>query len=321
MIRLLALVLTCASALAAQSTDLASGVAHFNARRWSDAHAFFSAAVKAQPRNADAALWYGRTLLAEDKIPDAERWFTKAADLDPRRADAHLWMARALGIQAQRASMLKQPFLARKVKAAVDRAIEIDPENLDARELRWQFYAMAPAVMGGGEDKARAEAAEITRRNKYRGQLLSAGAAGRSKDFATAERLLKSLIAEYPDSVAPVGAYAVWLADRTRPAEAFAVVDAFQKRRPSDPVALFQIGRVAAATGQQLDRGEEALRKYLTLAPPPAPNVPTLSTTHVRLGNIAERRGNTAAARAAYEQALALDPRNGQARRALAALK
>jgi Flp pilus assembly protein TadD len=42
---------------------------------------------------------------------------------------------------------------------------------------------------------------------------------------------------------------------------------------------------------------------------------------HLRLGNIAERRGNKAVARAEYEQALKLDPRSNQARRALEGLK
>ncbi|MEK7240720.1 MAG: hypothetical protein AAB224_09035 [Gemmatimonadota bacterium] len=54
--------------------------------------------------------------------------------------------------------------------------------------------------------------------------------------------------------------------------EAFAVVDAYQQRRPADPVALYQVGRLAAVSGQQLDRGEVALKKYLAVALPPFPN-------------------------------------------------
>lgn len=317
----IALLLLVAVPLAAQTGDLASGIAAYNARRWSDAHAFFAAAVKAQSRNADAALWYGRTLLAEDKVNEAEDWFTKATSLDPRRSDLQLWLARAIGIQAQRANVLRQPFLARRVKTTVDRAIELDADNIDARELRWQFYSMAPSVMGGGEEKARGEAAEIMRRNRYRGQLIAVSAAGRAKDQATVERTLKSMVSEYADSLAPLGSYAGWLAEQGRGAEGFALIETYQKRHPKDPVTWYLIGRVAAASGQQLDRGVEALRTYIAAAPSPAPGIPTLSTAHVRLGNIAQRRGDTATARAEYQQALALDSRNGQARRALSALK
>ncbi|MFA6165001.1 MAG: tetratricopeptide repeat protein [Gemmatimonadaceae bacterium] len=315
------ILLAISTPLAAQPADLAPGIAHYNARRWTEAHAFFSGATKAQPRNVDAVIWYGRTLLSENKPGDAEDWFEKATKLAPRSSEAHLWLGRAIGVQAATANPLRQPFLARRLKHTVDRAIELDPENIDARELRWRFYAMAPAVMGGGEGHARAEVAEILKRNRYRGLLLSANTATRAKDFVTAERHFKSAVSEHPDSLGAASVYASWLADRGRPADAFAVIDTYQKRHPSDPLSLYQVGRLAAATGQQLGRGEEALRKYLTAPPPPALSAPSLSTVHLRLGNIAERRGNAAAARAAYEQALKLDPRSNQARRALDGLK
>jgi tetratricopeptide (TPR) repeat protein len=313
--------LTIVPPLAAQPSDLAPGIAHYNARRWAEAHAFFAGVTKAQPRNLDAVIWYGRTLMSENKPGDAEDWFEKATKLAPRSSEAHLWLGRAIGLQAATANPLRQPFLARRLKHAVDRAIELDPDNIDARELRWRFYAMAPAVMGGGEGHAREEAAEVLKRNRYRGLMLSASTATRAKDFAAAERHYKAGVAEHPDSIGVASAYASWLVDRNRPAEAFAVIDAYQKRRPTDPQALFQVGRLAAATGQQLERGEEALRRYLSAPPPPALNFPSLSTVHLRLGNIAERRGNKAGARAEYEQALRLDPRSNQARRALEGLK
>lgn len=320
-LKLLAAALLAAASVGAQSPTLDPGIAHFNARRWGDAHAFFAGAVKAQPRSPEAAFWLGKTLMAENKPDDAEDWFGKAAELDPRSSEYQLWMARAIGVQAQRANVLKQPFLARRTKAAVDKAIALDPNNLDAREMRWQFYSMAPGIMGGGEDHARAEAAEILRRNRYRGQFIALQMAVRAKDDATAEATLKSLVAEFADSLPPVSTYASVLVDRGRVPEAFALLDAFQKRRPSDPVVLYQVGRLAAVSGQQLDRGEQALRKYLAVAPAPATNIPTLSMAHLRLGNIQQKRGDKAAARAEYETAVKLDGRNEPAKRALEALK
>jgi len=310
-----------AAPLTAQPSDLAPGISHYNARRWAEAHAFFANATKAQPRNVEAVIWYGRTLLSESKPGDAVDWFEKAIKLAPRSSEAQLWLGRAIGVQALRANVLRQPFLARRIKAAVDRSIELDPDNIDAREMRWQFYVMAPRVMGGGDEKARAETAEILKRNRYRGLLISANTATRAKDYATAERHYKTSLAEHPDSIGVASVYAFWLVARSRTTEAFAVIDAYEKRHPSALQSLYQVGRLAAATGQQLERGEEALRKYLTAPPPPALNFPSLSVVHMRLGNIAERRGNNAAARAAYEQALKLDPRSNQARRALDGLK
>lgn len=155
--------------LGAQSAGLDVGIALFNARRWSEAQVSFAAVAKAQPKSADAASWMGRTLMAENNPGDAEDWFDKASQLEPRNSDYQLWLARAIGMQALRANILRQPFLARRIKAAVDKSIALDPANIDAREMRWQFYWMAPGFMGGGHDKAREEAADIMRRNRYRG--------------------------------------------------------------------------------------------------------------------------------------------------------
>ena len=312
--------LLCASTTTAQTGDLSAGIAHFNARRWSDAHVFFAAAVKAQPKNPDAALWYGRTLIAEDNPGDAQDWFEKAIDLEPRRSESHLWLARSLGMQAQRASVLKQPFIARHLKTTIDKAIDLDPDNIDARELRWQFYLMAPSVMGGGEEKARSEAAEILRRNRYRGQLLSLAEAGRGKDAAAAERALKAVVAEFPDSSSPAGSYASWLVGHNRVAEAFGVVEAYQKRRPADPIGWYLLGRTAANAGQQLDRGEDAMRRYLANVPPPAERIPTIASARAWLGGILKQKGDKEGARREFEAALKLDPHNGLAKRSLAAL-
>ena len=319
--QLLTLAVLAALPLAAQSNGLEPGIAHYNARRWSDARAFFAGAAKAQPRSHEAAYWLGKALMAENKAGDAEDWFDKAAQLDPRSSEYHLWLARAIGVQAQNANVVKQPFLARRIKAAVDKSIALGPDNIDAREMRWQFYSFAPGIMGGGDDKARAEAAEIMRRNRYRGQLIVLSAARRSKDQTGVEPAFKTLVADFPDSIGPVSSYSSWMVDKARTAEAFALIDAFQKRRPSDPVALYQVGRLAAVTGEQLNRGEAALWKYLTSAPPPSVSVPTLSNAHFRIGNIQEKRGDKAAARAEYELAIKLDGRNEAAKRALAALK
>ncbi|MDP1889429.1 MAG: tetratricopeptide repeat protein [Gemmatimonadaceae bacterium] len=315
------LLLGIAAPLAAQPSDLSPGIALYNARRWTEAHAFFASATKAQPRNLEAVIWYGRTLLSQGKPGDAVDWFEKATKLAPLSSEAHLWLGRAIGVQAATANVLRQPFLARRLKHTVDRAIELDPESIDARELRWRFYLMAPAVMGGGEAHARAEAAEVLKRNRYRGLQLIASTANRAKDFVTAERHYKTAVVEHPDSIGVASVYAAWLADRDRPTEAFAVIDAYEKRHPTDPQSLFQVGRLSATTGLQLERGDAALRKYLAAPPPPALHFPSLSVVHLRLGNIAERRGNTPAARAAYEQALKLDPRSNQARRALEGLR
>jgi tetratricopeptide (TPR) repeat protein len=83
----------------------------------------------------------------------------------------------------------------------------------------------------------------------------------------------------------------------------------------SDRRAFYWIGRIAGDIGEQLDVAERALRRYL--AQPALPQAPSHAAAHWRLGVIAERRGNRAAARAAFEEAARLDPADPEFRAAL----
>ena len=169
--------------------------------------------------------------------------------------------------------------------------------------------------------RRREEAAEILRRNRYRGQFISAPDGRARQDDAAVERTLKALLSEFPDSSPWPASTRRWLADQGRVPEAFAVVDAFQRRRPGDPVALYQVGRSSPPSPASSSTVASRRSRYLTLAPSPATGIPTLSNAHFRLGTIQEKRGDAVAARASYELAVRLDGRNELARRALAALK
>jgi tetratricopeptide (TPR) repeat protein len=111
------------------------------------------------------------------------------------------------------------------------------------------------------------------------------------------------------------------LANSNRADEAFALLDRYLTHKPNDLVALFQVGRTAAITGKQLDRGEQALRAVLA-APGVGsdPALPAPASAHFRLGDIAARRGTKDQARVEYEKAIELNPRLEAAKRALKAL-
>ena len=63
---------------------------------------------------------------------------------------------------------------------------------------------------------------------------------------------------------------------------------------------------IAAVTGANLDRGEEALRKYL--ASSPKHNDPPLYRAHYWLGAIFEKQGKRVEAKASYAASLKANP-------------
>ncbi|MBA3658627.1 MAG: hypothetical protein H0W67_03440 [Gemmatimonadales bacterium] len=73
-----------------------------------------------------------------------------------------------------------------KGRAALDRAIMLDPDNLEARTTLMQFLLQAPSIVGGSKSKARGQAQEIARRNPLRGLLARleiAAAVGKEREL------------------------------------------------------------------------------------------------------------------------------------------
>jgi len=302
--------------LATQSID--AGIAALKAQRWSDAEATFRRVVAANAGDHAAHYWMAKALLAQDRAREAEGHLEKAIALQPSNAEYHHWLGFTVGLQALRASALKQPFLARRVKQEFEAAVLLDPDMLEAREGLFQFYLRAPGILGGGADKARVQQREVARRNAYRGYLLLATLEENEKNDAGAECALRAAMAQFPDSAGAVSAFSTWLVGGGRTPEAWEAIDAYAKRRPEEPLTLFMVGRVAASSGQQLDRGALALQRYLALpAPVPGGPLPAHSTAQFRLGQVYQQQGRTALARAAYQEALRLNPNNRGAKDAL----
>lgn len=308
--------------LSLRAQTLESATAQYKSRDYAAAQAAFATLAQRAPNDPVPQYWLGRAYLALDNHEASAKAFERAIALNDKSSEYHLWLGRALGRQAQQASKLKQPFLARRVKNEWERAIALDPKSLEPREQIIDFYLQAPGFMGGGVDKARAQQAEINRLNPYRGGFVEAKIAAHEKDDLGVERILRSGSTKYPDSVAVVSALANYYAGKNRYPDAWATIDGYAAKHPKNPIAQFMIGRMAAITGQQLDRGEAALRGYLaTPLLPEEQGPPSYSATHTRLGGIYEKRGDKAKARAAYQEALRLDKNNTGAKRALDALK
>jgi tetratricopeptide (TPR) repeat protein len=119
----------------------------------------------------------------------------QAVKLDGRSSDDHLWLARALGEKASRASFLSAFKLAKRVRAEFEEAVRLNPRNADALADLGNFDYTAPAVVGGGIDKAEGEAAQMDRIDPIRAHELRGHIAEQRKDYGAAEREYKQALA------------------------------------------------------------------------------------------------------------------------------
>jgi tetratricopeptide (TPR) repeat protein len=268
-----------------------------------------------------AAFDAGRRLMDSSEYAKAEKQFERAIAAEPTVAIYHLWLGNAIGEQAENASVLRQPFMARRIKAEFEKAVELDSTLIEAREGLLGFYLQAPAVMGGGLDKAQAQAQAIARLHVIRGHMATARIAWHQQDTAATERAYRAAVAAWPDSAGPT----IQLAQRqqgwNRNAAAFATYEAFLARQPRHLAVRFQLARLIAITGEQLPRGERILRELLAEENWVAGGVlPPKAAVHARLGDVLRKQGKRDEARTSYNTALSMDPNSQVAKDGVAAL-
>src|SRR5208283_5455369 len=138
--------------------------------------------------DADSTNLLCRAYFALDDWDRAESSCKKAVALDPDNSRFHLWLGRVYGEKADRANVLAAAGLAGKVHGEFERAVQLNPKDMEARFNLAEFYIEAPGIMGGGEAKARDQAKAFAAANDPREHWVYARIAEKKKDYATAER-------------------------------------------------------------------------------------------------------------------------------------
>jgi tetratricopeptide (TPR) repeat protein len=241
---------------------------------YTEARVGFARLAVERPNDRELDFYLGRLALWFDDASDALAHLERAADNAPQDARIQNALGDAYGLMAEKAGLLAKFGWARRCLAAYQRAVQLAPDNAAYRWSLVGYYCIAPSFAGGGHDKALAQAAAIRRIDPMGGRIA----------FATLD-----------------------LADKKTGA-AFAEFEAVLRDKPDDFLALYQIGRCAALSGEQLDRGAVALRRCLRLTPPEGDGMPTQASVHFRLGNILEKQGDRPGAEVEYARALHEQP-------------
>jgi len=256
------------------ASDFEKAVGLYDARKYSAAERVFEQFDARQPGNPEVEFRLGSIALWFDDETRGREYLERAVRAKPNDARYEDALGNAYGLMAQKAPFFSKFGWAKKCLAAYSHAAEIEPDNPDCHWSLLSFYMQAPRIVGGGLDKARAEAAVIRRLNDTEGRIA----------WVTVDLAQKKFD------------------------EAFQVFDDVLRVSPDDFLALYQVGRCAAVSGAQLARGRAALERCLGLPPPAGPDRPTYSNVHYRLGNILEKMGEPAAAQAEYAAFRAADP-------------
>lgn len=258
----------------AAPASLDAARALFAARQFAEAQQAFEQLAAAAPKDPEINYYLGQLALRRDDAERAVKHLEIATTAAPSVARYHHALGDANGRSAQKAGMLSKFGFAKKCLAAYERAVALEPDSLVFRQSLFDYYRQAPGMAGGGSDKAAAQAEAMKKIDGTRGRI----------------------------------AYATLYAGEKKYDQALAQFDEVLQADPDNYAALYQVGRLAAVTGQFLDRGVTSLRRCLEMPAPTTPNTPGHAAAQWRLGQLLEKKSDLAAARSAYEAAVKLDP-------------
>jgi tetratricopeptide (TPR) repeat protein len=248
-----------------------------------------------------------KALLDRGDASAATALLEKGVTASPKSAELHYLLGRSYSIEARTSTnSMRLAFLGWNIGDEFETALALEPERTDARVELVRYYEMAPRLVGGSPSKARAMAEELARRDPSLGAWACGYLAYREKDFGVARIALREAIELAKDDAAKALAltWLGWLSQETQQYDdAFTAFDALAAL--GQPAAFFEIGRTALFSGRDLDRGEAALRRYLTARH--GPDDPSSALAHLQLGLLLERRGEKTAARTEVKTALRLD--------------
>ncbi len=97
----------------------------------------------------------GLRLYEQGDYKGAVAAFERAAAREPENDVYAYWLGKACGRVAERAGALSALRWAGRTRDALERAVELNPDNPDAVTALAQFYEEAPRFIGGDAKKAR----------------------------------------------------------------------------------------------------------------------------------------------------------------------
>jgi len=307
-------VLFCASLYATWARALETPADLLARGRVDEAISALNGTIAAQPTSSQSYGLLCRAYFSLGEWDHAISACEKAISLDQNSAEFHLWLGRAYGEKADAAGFLSAAGLAKKSRAELEKAIGLDPFSVEAHTDLAEFYLEAPGIVGGGKDKAKAQADSLLKLSPVHAHWVLGRLAEKDKDGAKAEKEYRAMI-----DVSHGSAWS-WLSlglyykhnNRLDPMQEALqhVLDAPVDR----PEALVDAASTLYKTQRDLPLAAQLLRRYLKdKGNEQAP----IFKAHYLLGNVLEKQGDKSNAASEYRAALALAKEFAPAQEAL----
>ena len=303
-----ALLLPATQAAASPDDLLAAG-------RVDDAIASLQAQLKSVPNDAASYHYLCRAYFALGDWNRAISSCEKSVGLAPDNSDYHLWLGRAYGEKADRVNAFSAASLAGKVRREFERAVQLNPKSVEARADLAEFYLDAPGIVGGGQDKARTQAAALSSLSQAKAHYINGRIAEKNKDQVTAEKEYRAAIQDSNGNANDWLNLALFYKHFNRLENMEQALQQAANARTAQNEVLVECAEILLRTDRNARTAAQFARRYI--ASNSATEKAPMFKAHYVLGTALEKQGDKQGAAQEYTAALALARGFSSAREAL----
>jgi tetratricopeptide (TPR) repeat protein len=296
--------------------DINEAIGLYEKGKFSQAVSVLQKLRDSSPSDPEIRLWLGKSYLKSREWDKGVREMESLVRLQPLNARYHLLLGRACGDRASHSIFLTAMGWAKRVVKEFETARKLAPEELDIRFDLLDYYLNAPELVGGGKDKAEAEAQAIARLNPEKGFLARATIHSKDKNWDLARKELNQAVINYPQSASAHRDLADFLLERQDFEDALncakkaLAVDGKSKR--------MQLMAAAAKIRLKIDLDETAKTLQDLVTSTLGDGDPTFEEVYYWLGECRLAKGNKQKALEAFKSALAFNPDYSKAKDSLA---
>lgn len=310
------LILLLAASLAVAANPAPAPDQLLSAGRADDAIQVLKSRLEAAPDDAEAFHLLTRAYYYMGRWDDAIAAAERAVALKPDSSDYHLWLGRAYGMKAEHSSFLTAARMTGKIRGAFEKAVALDASSVGARSDLAEFYLEAPPFLGGGKDKALAQAEQLSMQDPASAHWIKGQLAEKAKRFDLAEKEYRAAIKVSKSPASRWLDLAAFYRARGRLSQMDEAIDhaVYAEKRRDDNV-LFDAANLLFTAGKNFPAAIQFLKRYLA-SDAKTEEAPAYQA-HYLLGTILEKQGDRQAAAAEYRAALSLARDFQEAREAL----
>ena len=297
-----------APVFAAQS-PLGDAQHDYNAGRYNRAVDALNSAIAKSPDDASLHFLWGQSYYQLGDFPRAVGGFERAVQLSPKDSEYRDWLAKSYGRKAEESMFLSAMSWARKTHREFEIAVELDPRNFEAQRDLIRYEMNAPAIVGGGDDKALKHIDALEKIDPIQGQLARGEFFATKKRMPEADAVFGKILESNSDRAGVYFEVSDYYRDRANTEKMGEAIDRAVHIDPDDRRLKFYSGVFLVMKGKNPSQAEMLLKSYIATVPDNS-DLPPHAAAREWLGRLYESLGRFSEAAEEYRLSLSLDPHN-----------